>query len=212
MPTLRTIITDLHNRTAMGIGMTCQGGGEQSATLSDGHFVTELATPVTVSFGAAPNYRVTFTAGARNATNGYYLFYQDGWSTVATLTRVHRIGASGDFAGCLYSVYHDGTGRYKCVHTSRPSGSKSETYVKHLRKYAADQGWTLVHEIPTTGGLPTKRFFGRNRPGVPGCQGTFIVTRVSYTVAPKPIVRTIRLRLNNQNLSVAQDRWDTPTP
>lgn len=75
-----------------------------------------------------------------------------------------------------------------------------DDYVTGLRRYAQDQGWTLVHEVPTVADANG----GAN---VNGCVTTFMMTRVSYTVHPGPKVRTVRLRLNAQGLSVGRDRW-----
>lgn len=200
MPTIRTIINDLYNNHSMGIGRKCDTSNAKEALLSDEYYVKKRRCPVTVSFGDAPNFRVNSDPVAHNAANGFYLYYRDRWSTVATITRARRIVLGGDYSGCLYSVYKAGRGVFKCIHTYR-SSQDGDYYVDKLRTYAANQGWTLVHEVPTVGAI-----------GVGGCTSTFIVTRVSYTVKPNPIVRTIRLRLNNQGLSVARDRWDTPTP
>ena len=200
MPTIRTIISDLYNRRSAGLtgaGMLgATGGATIFNTLSQFYRVKMEARPVTVSFGGGPNHLTHFAAAPIGTANGMYLFFADDWSTVATLNRSQRIVAGGGYSGCLYSVYSTGNGDYKCVHTARPNGASRDAYVAGIRAYAADQHWTLVHEVPSTGGV-----------GVNGCVTTSFVTRVSYTIAPTPIVRTVRLRENAQGLTVGQTRF-----
>jgi len=152
--------------------------------------------PILVSFDGGPNHLTRLTDAPLGTANGMYLFFEDGWSTVATLNRSQRIVAGGGYSGCLYSVYSTGTGDYKCVHTARPNGPLLDTFVTGIRAYAAEQRWTLVHEVPSIGGV-----------GVGGCVTTSFVTRVSYTINPTPIVHTVRLRENVQGLTVGQTRF-----
>lgn len=199
------MISDLYHRRAIGIfggGFVMSRGFEQDGVLNQASRVQKYATPVTLS---ADTDRFRVVRGARNDTNAYYLGFVDGMSTIATLTRHHRIVVGGGYSGCLYSVYHDGRGSYKCVHTARPGGANADTYVGLLRAYAATNGWTLVHEIPTV----TDAVSGV---GINGCRTTFLATRVSYTINPRPVVRTVRLRQDSQGNSVHQARWETPTP
>lgn len=206
--TVRTMISDLyHNRSRgfRGVGMLAVRGAEEETTLSGMFRVKTMATPVTVAAGDAPEHFFNVARVARADANAYYLFFEDAWSTVATLTRTHRIVIGGGYSGCLYSVYYAGGGEYKCVHTARPSGTMADEYVAGIRAYAAAKRWTLVHEIATitdaTSGI-----------GINGCVTTFLATRVSYTINPNPIVRSVRLRQDNQGRSVGQHRVETPTP
>ncbi len=208
MPSVRTIITDLYTNASkrmLGAGYLGSVQRLQTTTLSEFYRVTEAATPILVTVGDGPDHNFNMASSTLTAGNGFYLFFEDGWSTVATLTRQQRIVAGGGYSGCLYSVYDAGGGVYKCIHTARPNGAMSDAYVAGIRGYAADQRWRLIHEVPTIADA-------HGGAGVNGCVTTFLVTRVSYTVQPKPVVRTVRLRHNVQGYSVGRDRWDTPTP
>jgi len=199
MTSVRTMISDLYrNRAKVGSGVCYVGTGVplQTTTLSNFHRVAQRATPITFAPGAAPDHLFTMARADLAAANAFYLFFEDGWSTVATLNRAHRVVVGGGYSGCLYSVYNAGGGDFKCVHTARPSGPHADSCVDGIRLYARDQGWTLVHEVPTVGAA-----------GVGGCVTTFLATRVSYSVMPNPKVRTVRLRQNMLGRSVAQDRW-----
>lgn len=208
MTSVRTIVSDLYrNRSSRIRGMAAIGSSSagEYALLSPFYRVKQLASPITMTADGPPDDSFTMTAAPLNAANGFYLFFEDSFSTLATLTRAHRIVAGGGYSGCLYSVYNTGGGVFKCIHTARPSGANADAFVAGIRGYAAACGWTLVHEVPTindaTGGI-----------GINGCVTTFIVTRVSYTINPNPIVRTVRLRQNSQGISVGWDRWNTPVP
>jgi hypothetical protein len=208
VPDIRTIVSDLfHNRARRVLGMGTLGaqGPQLVATLSDFYRVTEAATAISTTVGGPPDNSISVVAAPLNG-NGFGLFFQEDWSTVATLTRTHRTVLGGGYSGCLYSVYFAGAGVYKCVHTARPNGATSDAFVAGIRGYAADRGWRLVHEIRTV----TDEFDGGA--GVGGCVTTFFVTRVSYTIAPTPIVRTVRLRQDAQGYSVSRRRWNTATP
>jgi len=205
---VRTMISDLfHNRSRgfRGVGLLGTVAPLQTATLNGMFRVKQQATPVTVTDGGGPEHFFNLAAAPLHTANAFYLFFEDAWSTVATLTRQHRIVVGGGYSGCLYSVYHAGAGVYKCIHTARPSGTMSNEYVAGIRAYAAAQRWTLIHEIPTitdaTSGV-----------GINGCVTTLLATRVSYTVQPNAVVRSVRLRQDNQGRSVGQHRWETPTP
>lgn len=198
MATIRTIVSDLFHRRSdavLGTGFIGAAGAKVDRTLSPFYRVEELYSPVAVSINADDT--VQLQAAAAGAANGQCLFFHDQWSTVAPLTRAQRIVAGGGYSGCLYSVYSLGNGEYRCVHTARPLGTMSDEYVRGVRAYAADQRWTLVHEVPTVGAAQ-----------VGGCVTTFLLTRVSYTINPTPLVRTVRLRQNAQGKSVAQDRFE----
>jgi hypothetical protein len=175
------------------------------ATLSGFCRVKEAATSITLTIDPAPDEFIRVTPAQLALANGFHLAFDEDWSTVATLTRQHRIVVGGGYSGCLYSVYHDGHGNYKCVHTARPAGVRSDAFVVGIRTYARDRRWTLVHEVPTVAD-------GTSGAGIGGCVTTFLATRVSYTTAPTPIVRTVRLRQDAQGRSVHQDRFETPTP
>jgi hypothetical protein len=210
MVTIRTMISDLyhnHSRGVQGVGyLAATRIIQEQAVLSPTHRVKEFATPITLAVGGGPDNIISVDHADMNTAMGFALFFEDARSTIATLTRAHRIVVGGGYSGCLYSVYHAGRGVYICVHTARPAdGRDPDRYVFALREYADDQRWTLVHEVPT-------RNDGVSGPGINGCVTTFLATRVSYTVQPKPVVRTVRLRQDNQGLSVGWDRWETPTP
>ena len=207
MPSVPTIINDLYlnqSKSVTGWGMLGTVAPDEQATLSGMFRVTQKAKYTTMAIGAAPDYNATRVAAPKMTANSVYLFFEDDWSTLATLTRSHRIAAGGGYSGCLYSVYNAGGGEFKCIHTARPNGANADLFVTGIRAYAADKRWTLVHEIPTVadalGGA-----------GVNGCVTTFLVTDVNYTSVPNPTVRTVRLRQNAQGRSVGQDKWETPT-
>lgn len=207
-PDLPTIITDLYNRTSrriLGAGTVGASTIQQQATLSGMYRVQEQATAVMLTKGGGPDNNYSMVASTVLAGNAFCLFFEDQWSTLATVTRDQRVVAGGGYSGCLYSVYDAGGGAYKCIHTARPSGTMADEYVKGLRRYAADKRWTLIHEVPTVADA-------QGGAGVNGCVTTYLVTRVDYTVVPKPTVSTVRLRHDNQGNSVRADRWDTPTP
>lgn len=207
-PNLRTIVTDLFNGTSrriLGAGTVGAQAIQQQTTLSGMYRVQEYASAVAMTKGGGPDNSYSMAVSTTAAGNAFCLFFQDQWSTLATITRDQRIVAGGGYSGCLYSVYDAGGGVYKCIHTARPSGTMADEYVKGLRKYAADKRWTLIHEVPTVADA-------QGGAGVNGCVTTYLVTRVSYTVNPKPIVRTVRLRHDNMGYCVRADRWDTPTP
>jgi hypothetical protein len=198
------MISDLHHRRLIGIRGVL-GGIAYNNQINTQHRIKLNTTLIKVSAGALPNNYLTFAEGNKENSDGYHLGYDEGWSTVATITRSHTIVISENFSGCLYSVYHTGNGDYKCFHTSRPAGADSDLYVKILRDYARGHRWTLIHEIPTAAD-------GRSGVGINGCTQTTVATHVKYTVAPRPQVHTIRVRLNSQNRSVHQHRWITTTP
>lgn len=205
---VRTMISDLyHNRSRgfRGVGLLGTVAPLQTATLNGMFRVEQQATPITVTVGPGPDNFFNVVNAPLNTANAFYLFFHDAWSTVATITRQHRIAVGGGYSGCLYSVYHAGGGVYKCVHTARPSGTMSDEYVRGIRAYAAAQRWTLIHEVPTISDA-------HSGIGINGCVTTFLATRVSYTVQPNPTVRTVRLRQDSQGRSVGQFRVETPTP
>lgn len=202
------MISDLyHNRSRgfSGAGYVQAAAAEEQGELSGFCHVTQYATPITLTAGAAPNNYFQMQRAPRVNANAFYLLFEEGKSTLATLTRAHRIVIGGGYSGCLYSVYHTGRGDYKCIHTARPGGPNADTYVQALRLYARDQRWTLIHEVPTVTD-------GVSGVGINGCVTTFLATRVSYTTNPRPIVRTVRLRQDSQGNSVDRHRWETPTP
>ncbi len=206
MPSVRTMISDLYHNRMQGVGgMGVWGarGSSEEKIFSGAYRVKSSSRPITVSVGDAPANRLAMDDAPTDG-NGRYLFFDDDSSCTGLLTRTHRIVVGGGYSGCLYSVYDVGGGEYQCVHTPRPNTAKKEDFVMALRAYAKDKGWVLIHEVPTVadaqGGV-----------GVNGCVTTFLATRVSYTVAPTPMVRTVRLRLNSMGLSVGRDRWETPT-
>jgi hypothetical protein len=206
--TIQTMISDLYrgrSRGFRGVGFVNAAAFEEQADLHHSLYVQQYATPITLAVGAGPEHYFNMARATRVAANAFYLGFVDGKSTVATLTRAHRIVVGGGYSGCLYSVYHAGAGVYKCVHTARPNNAFMEAYVEGLQLYAQSMRWTLVHAIPT-------RNDGISGAGIGGCVTTFLATRVSYTVNPNPIVRTVRLRQDAQGNSVHQDRWETPTP
>jgi hypothetical protein len=194
------MISDLYRRRIQGVRKNLFARGASDArVISANHKMQYATTPVTVAIDgvAAPIFLNAPAAGNPAAANGVYLFFEDGWSTMADLTRACRIAVGGDYAGCLYSVFDVGGGTYKCIHTARPSGVNAEASVALMANYAMQQGWRLVHQVPTKG------LVGQN-----GCDLIYIATRVSYTVAPRPVVRTARVQLNQQSLIVGVDRWE----
>ena len=204
--TKASMIRDLVQRTARGFrgaGTLGASSSPTDTTLHAFYRVMMCYTPITVTPGDT-HFQVSKVTPPAVA-DGHYLWFEDGWSTVATLTRNQPIVVGGGYSGCLYSVYHAGAGVYKCVHTARPSGVDSETFVGGLRAYAQDQGWTLVHEVTTVTEAD-------NGIGINGCVTTFLATRVDYTINPSPMVRTVRLRQDNLGDSVGQHRYETATP
>lgn len=199
-----TMISDLQHRRLKGIRGVLNGI-PYSNQINTQHRIKLATTSIKVTKGSPPNSYLTFSETSLADADGFHLGYDEGWSTVATITRSHQVVISENFSGCLYSVYHTGKGEYKCFHTSRPAGSDSDLYVKILRDYARGHRWTLIHEIPTIAD-------GRSGVGINGCTQTTVATRVKYTVSPRPQVHTIRVRLNSQNRSVHQHRWITSTP
>jgi hypothetical protein len=203
MPTLRTVIRDLYHNEVRGVGGGFNMLGTrvipEYGTLSGADHVKQYASPAHFSFGMRDfKYIIDVDPADYPQANGFALFFDDGWSTLATLTRAQRIAGGGGYSGCLYSVYNVGNGQFKCVHTARPNAADPDVYVNQLRNYAHAQHWVLVHEVPTIGGV-----------GVNGCVTTFLMTRISYTLNPVR-VRTVRLRLDRFGFSVGRDRWDDP--
>jgi hypothetical protein len=194
------MISDLYRRRIQGVRKNLfHAGASDARVISQSHRMQYATTPVTVAIdgGVAPFFLTAPAAANVGAANGVYLFFEDAWSTMADLTRACRIAVGGDYAGCLYSVYDIGGGTYKCIHTARPSGPNAEASVALMANYAMQQRWRLVHMVPTRG------LVGNN-----GCDLIYIATRVSYTVAPQPVVRTARVQLNQQSLIVGCDRWE----
>lgn len=208
--TTPTIVRDLYYNTSRGVkgaNWAAQTGRAhaQRGTLDAHRCVRELAIPIVVSSnGLGPNHFFDVVSAPLPNANGFCLLFEDDMSTVATLTRAQRIVVSADYSGCLYSVYSVGGGTYKCVHTARPGGHYADAYVQALRAFAQRQNWVLMHEVPT-------RADGVSGAGINGCNGTTIVTRISYSVAPNPEVRTVRLRVDSQGNSVHRARWRTVT-
>lgn len=117
------------------------------------------------------------------------------WSTVADLTRDRRFVVGRGFAGCLYTVLDPGNGQYKCVHTARPSTSHPEETVDKLITYVRGKKWRVVHEVQTA------EFIGNEN----GCVQVFCVTRVDFTINPRPMVHTARLQVNTVGQIVHAD-------
>ena len=201
---LKTMIKDLNSGLHLGVRGALSGCEDEYREINGSHRIKQLGTYVKLSTAAAPNNYLLYAKAGCDTADGIYLDFDDMWSTMATITRTHRVVISGNFSGCLYSVYSTGSGEYKCFHTARP-GTDSDILVGPLRQYAADRRWQLVHEVPT-------RNDANSGVGMNGCNGTVVVTRVSYTIAPKPIVRTIRLRVDSMGRTVHRQRWDTVTP
>jgi hypothetical protein len=202
---IRTIVSDLyHNRVrgvGPGFGLLASKGEKEWGVLSDNHHIERKASPAKFLLDMK-NFSlvVDVDSADNNAANGSVLFFEENLTTVATINRDRRIVGGGGYSGCLYSVYRVGNGEYKCFHTARPGGVgvNSDQYVNLLRSYAAAQNWILIHEVPTVGEAT-----------VGGCVTVFILTRVSYTINPV-MVRTVRLSLDAQGMSVRRQRWNTP--
>ena len=201
-PTIRTVVSDLYHNRAKGVG----GGFGMLATrvisddrdISTSHHLKTLNEPAKFSYGMKNfAFVIDVDRATKQTANGAALYFQDGHSTMATITRDQRIVAGGGYSGCMYSVYKAAGGEFKCVHTARPSVD-SDKYLDELRAYAKAEGWTLIHEVPTAGLV-----------GTSGCVTVFCLTRVSYTLNPV-LVRTVRLALDRTGMSVARDRWETP--
>ena len=201
---IRTIVADLYTNAAhsvYGLPATTESFDE-NATLDAERKIKERATRVTISI--KENKFWVAKPDAEHKQHGFVLGFEDKFTTVATLSRgFGRICVSPDYSGCLFSVYeHNGT--YKCCHTARGLGDK-DVHVHALREYAANQHWDLVHEVPTI----NDNLNGANGIEVNGCKATLVVTRISYNINP-PVVRTVRLRMNSQYLSIHRVRWTTP--
>lgn len=206
--TIRTIVADLHaNRASSvrGCGNVEAGGYEKQAVVSRNSHIEQRssAVKVTVDGGNAAWFRVDKT-GPGTGRNGHQLGFQADLTTIATLTRERNICISPGYSGCLFSVY-ERNGEYKCCHTSRALGD-GDVYVNELRQFAQNHNWNLVHEVPTR----TDNLNGvQNGSNISGCVATIIVCRISYTINPIR-VRTVRLRMNNQYISIHRARWVTP--
>ncbi len=204
MPLSRIIVSDLYQNRVRGFGAKPdQGGAARDVVLPGMSHIKEFYDPVTISVTANVPARLSCVPAPLATANGMYLHYDADYSTVVSLTRPQRVVASGNYSGCLYSVYYAGGGVFKCVHTSRPLNETTnlgdEKYVKALREYAIIQmNWILIQEIPT-----------RGLHGVGGCESVGFVTRVSYNINPV-VVRTVRLAYDSNGLSVQRDRWETP--
>lgn len=192
MPAVNTMIHDLQTKALTGVsglGLVGAKGTSVSATLSDFYRITYASRPVKLGISAGPPQTLSATDSPMWG-DAQYLMFQLDWSTVADLTRTHRAVVGGGYSGCLYSVYKTQDGKFKCVHTSRSSDvALSDGLVAGLRSYAADQRWTLIHEVPTIGLVENALTGG----GVPGCRTVFLATRVDYTITPTPVVNTVRL-------------------
>lgn len=202
---IRTIVADLYTGTAhsvFGLGLIGAQAYDETATLDAQRHIKQKATGIRVSIDGN-KFRVAKPNVGQNR-HGYVLGYAEGTTTIATLTRAHgRICVSPDYSGCLFSVYHH-NGTYKCCHTARDAGD-NDVHVLALRAYAALQNWALVHEVPTR----NDNVKGANGTQINGCNTTLVVTRISFSINP-PVVRTVRLRMNNQYLSIHRVRWTTP--
>jgi hypothetical protein len=209
MPTPRTIVADLWNNNINGgpslFGLGALGAlnrWEEDAIVDIGNHILLKASTVSVTFDGA-NFRVAKPPLGQNG-NGWVLGFQDGHTTIATLSNAlgRIICVSPDYSGCLFSVYEH-NGAYKCCHTARPLNS--EQYVGELQAYAGLQNWNLVHQAPTR----TDNLNGvQNGSNIAGCVATIVVARISYTINPN-MVRTVRVRMNNQFHPIHRVRWTT---
>ena len=207
MPTIRTMVADLYNNLATSVrggGAVGARGWDEDAVVSANSHINRKGSLVKVTIdGANPAWFRVDKTGPGTGRNGWVLGYEVNKTTIVTLTHNRNICVSGDYSGCLFSVY-ERNGHYRCCHTSRALGD-GDVYVNALRQYAANHNWTLVHEVPTR----NDNLNGANGTQINGCQGTLVVTRISYTINPN-VVRTVRLRMNSQYLSVHRTRWVTP--
>jgi hypothetical protein len=204
MPSVRTIVKDFHHGSVVGVRqpILARGGEAVDIPLAEGRSVATCEDPALVSVTAVAPVLLDIDASSHVAANAMYLFFKDATTTVTTLTRAIRVAVGGNYAGCLYSVYHAGRGVFKCCHTARPLDPNTnlgdDTYVQRLSTFAFERQWSLVHQVPTVGCQ-----------GVAGYNGVFIVTRVHYNINPVE-VRTIRLSLDRQMMVVAHHRVITP--
>lgn len=206
--TIRTIVSDLHHNRATsvrGCGTVEATAYQKQAVVSARSHIEQRssAVKVTVDGANAAWFRVDKTAPG-TGRNGYQLGFEVDKTTIAILSRRRNICISPGYSGCLFSVY-ERNGEYMCCHTSRALGD-GDRYVNELRQYAQRHHWTPVQEVPTR----TDHLNGiQNGSNINGCVATMIVCRISYTINPN-IVRTVRLRMNNQFLSIHRARWVTP--
>ncbi len=187
-----------------GIGFVGARSYDETATLDAPRHIEKKATAVKVTeevFGLLNFYRVDKTAPG-TGRDGWVLGYEVGGTTVATLNHNRPICVSPDYSGCLFSVYEH-NGHYKCCHTAGAQND-GDVHVHALQAYAVLQNWVLVHEVPTR----TDNLNGHNGSNINGCVTTVVVTRIGYHVGGN-IVRSVRLRMNNQSQSIHRTRWTT---
>ena len=92
-------------------------------------------------------------------------------------------------------------GRFTNAFTPRDRSTRRQTRVMismsaQLSHTLCSTNRKLIHSF-STAGLKAQS----------GCSGIFTVTRVSYTIVPKPEVRTVRLELNSMGLILRATRF-----
>ncbi len=206
MPDMGKLISNLHHRRIGGLGDRCGGGNAmQEAVISEPHRLIFGYSPISTELGTTVPPRLNCRYNNAPGANGKYIHYAEGWSYAADLDRNARTVASGDYLGCQYSVFKLPGGVYRCVHTSRPLNPDTDrgddTYVVMLATYARRRDWQVVHTFHTAG-----------LRAISGCSGVFTVTRVSYTVVPEPVVRTVRLELDGMGRIIRSTRFTDGNP
>jgi hypothetical protein len=203
VPSLSTLIQDLENRTIQKIlfppdGAT-RGGLANISVISKGAHIQYDETPILCNFGTKDGGTVlTLQVDAsfgRLEANGLLLGLEVDWTTIADVTRVKRLIIGRGYAGCLYTVFDVGGGTFRCAHTSREGGKSPEATADKLLVHARGQRWRVVHQVETRG------LIGNDK----GCTQVYILTRVDYTINPRPRVQTVRLQIGSSGAIVHSD-------
>lgn len=192
MPSIDAITQDLNNGSIVGIGA-------KPAPLPTTCNISVISAPCKIQNYSAMmkaslsgTNRLTCADAVGFDFNGSYLHFKDGASTIANMDVNRRIVASGNFSGCMYKIYRERTGGFKCAHIARPAGLGADSLVQLMDIYAGQLGWTTIRAVPTAGLI-----------GVNGCAEVFIVSYLITNVR----VETVRVQINNMGLAVARDLY-----
>lgn len=191
LPSLQNLVADLSSGAITGVAAKPPSDSTTgNADLSGTHLIKYLYTDVAATLTGSN--RLSCPEGGN--ANARYLHFQDSRATIAKLSQAFPIVASGNFSGCAYKVFKDGTDVI-CAHIARPGGQGSDANVKLMDDYAQQKRWTELQHIQTVGNIGTN-----------GCSEVWVVSQLIGNR-----VDSIRLNVNSQGVIVGKSTVQSST-